>query len=84
MGYVERQPPLHPDHDWPKYSGCNAYPVPSPDLDPAEYEPEDHREAAYAAYAAYTYLKAEAWDRTKHYGALRYELLDFLIERTKP
>ena len=67
--------------DWPKHSGSNMFPIPNPDWDPAECEPHDYRDAANTAYAC---RRAQAWDRTKPYGALRYELLDFLIERTKP
>lgn len=66
---------------WPKHSGCNKYPIPHPDWDRAECDDKEYHDAANTAYSC---LKDDAWDRTKPYGALRYELLDFLIEETKP
>lgn len=54
--------------DWPKYSGEIDYPVPSPD-------PIDNAQSIFWGWK-------NKW--TGEYGQLRYELLDYLIERTKP
>ena len=56
---------------WPKYSGFDLYPVPSPD------KTRTNLEMFYDALA-----KDALWQG--EYGALRKELLDFLIEETKP
>lgn len=70
---------LYTARKWPKHSGCNTYPIPHPDWDRAESTETEYADAANTAYAC---LKDDAWDRTKPYGALRGELLDFLIEAT--
>lgn len=50
---------------WPKYSGTQWFPVPSPS-------------AVFPVVSSYyTYTK---WDKDTEYGKLRYELVDFLIE----
>lgn len=78
---LARQLMLYTARKWPKHSGCNTYPIPHPDWGRAESTEFEYTDAAHTAY---TCLKDDAWDRTKPYGALRYELLNFLIERTKP
>lgn len=78
---VVREFMLYEARKWSKYSGCNTYPVPHPHWDPAECTTREYSDAANVAY---TCLKDQAWDHTTTYGALRYELLEFLIERTKP
>ena len=54
---------------WPKYSGHSQFPVPSAN-------PE------ITAEMAFFYANMRMW--VDDYGKLRLELLDFLIERTKP
>lgn len=52
---------------WPKYSGSPNFPVPSEDADVCD---------AYLEASA-----ADMWDREKsRYAALRWELLEFLID----
>ena len=49
---------------WPKFSGNECYPVPSPDLEEGSQQ---------------VYMRThDEW--SGEYGALRYELLDFLID----
>lgn len=53
---------------WPKYAGCEYFPVPSDNEN-------------YTAYEAYDTLhNDDKWDRDTQYGRDRWELLDFLIE----
>ena len=57
---------------WPKFSGNPRFPIPSPDTGPpgsAFYQGVD---------------EGTNWDKRTKYGRLRWELLDFLIEQTKP
>ena len=54
---------------WPKFSGNHSYPVPSLDL---QLSP------AYAFNNATT-VRGRMWGKTNRYGALRWELLEFLI-----
>lgn len=49
---------------WPKYSGDAVYPVPCPDLG-----------SPMSAFSR----SRKMWDATDPYGALRLELLDFMI-----
>lgn len=56
---------------WPKHSGTETYPVPSPD---------STRSADAMFY--YAMDKDAMWKG--EYGALRKELLDFLIQETQP
>ena len=56
---------------WSKYSGFEIYPVPSPD---------STRTACAMFY--YAQGKDALWEG--EYGALRKELLDFLIQETQP
>ena len=60
--------------EWPEYSGFPSYPI-----RPAPYSTacEDVREGFWAARRNKTLWLGE-------YGAARQNLLDFLIERTKP
>jgi hypothetical protein len=54
---------------WPKFSGDDVFPVPSP-------YPED------TAASVYLYGPSKnMWDPGHPYGALRYELLDWCIEQ---
>lgn len=57
---------------WPKFSGSVFYPVPDPtsDRDPAW---------AYDDAAGY----ASMWDKRTSYGKLRWELLNFCIDKLK-
>lgn len=51
--------------EWPKYSGDRMYPVPAP---------------RYPHAASKAFLEcANMWDKNAEYGALRWELLDWLI-----
>lgn len=54
---------------WPKFSGVSSYPVPS--LDP-QMSPAD-------AFNKATNVRGRMWGKTNPYGALRWELLEFLI-----
>lgn len=56
---------------WPKYSGFEIYPVPSPDSARTSFE-----------MFYYAQDKDALWEG--EYGALRMELLDFLIQETQP
>ncbi len=56
---------------WPKYSGMGGYPVPSP-------------VSKFGAAEMYYYALEESLMWTGEYGDLRRELLDFLLEETKP
>lgn len=52
---------------WPKYSGDPEFPVPHPSKEASE---------AYLGCA-------DKWSKRSAYGRARWELLDYLIERTK-
>ena len=54
---------------WPKFSGVSSYPVPSldPQLSPAH------------AFNTATNKRGRMWGKKNPYGALRWELLEFLI-----
>lgn len=54
---------------WPKYSGDSDYPIPDPDgiEDPSVYYSRSGSSAM--------------WNKEHPYGALRHELLDYLIEK---
>lgn len=54
---------------WPKFSGNSSYPVPSldPQMSPAQ------------AFNIATNVRGRMWGRHNPYGALRWELLEFLI-----
>ena len=56
-------------YEWPKHSGLPAYPVPST--------------TATSARTAYWYAldSGTMWRRNTEYGKLRWELLDYLIEK---
>lgn len=65
--------------EWPKGSGCRVYVVP---------HPQDLSRTGRAQHAAMSaYLSGSAgdlWSREPgSYGALRWELLDWLIEQTR-
>lgn len=55
--------------NWSKFSGDVTYPVPSGKEDVSP---------------SFAYLFYGRWDKRTKYGRLRWELLDFLIEATKP
>lgn len=55
---------------WPEHSGDESYPVPHPEM------------AADSAFD--TADEDEMWDKTQPYGAARWRLVDYMIERTKP
>ena len=56
---------------WPKFSGDISYPIPVP----ADKESENAEEEYYEA-ETHGYM----WDKYNSYGALRYELVHFMIE----
>lgn len=56
---------------WPKFSGCSVYPIKVPKADIGKFR-------NYYSYAGSRNL---LWDKRTEYGRLRYELLDFLIEK---
>ena len=65
--------------DWPKSTRNAFYPVPNPEegLTPGQ--------AYHAEFPCRDEDLAHMWDKsTSPYAALRWELLDFLIETTKP
>lgn len=65
---------------WPKSSGNNLYPVPSPI---SSEQPCDAYHAT--SFNSRAEIAAHMWDKeTSPYAVLRWELLDFLIETTKP
>lgn len=57
---------------WPKFSGNSRYPIRSSIRKPPSYSFLKGVE------------KGNNWDKRTKYGRLRWELLDFLIEQTKP
>ena len=59
---------------WPSFSGDDVYPVPSPEPDKL-----DHNDAFWEAHKL-----GLQWDPSTEYGRLRWQLLDWLIEKTKP
>lgn len=57
--------------EWPKYSGCRVYPVPT------------RTDVPSAALAQMAYMRENnrsLWDAGTEYGRLRWELLDWLIK----
>lgn len=62
--------------DWPDGTGCSCYPVPST-LTPHSYGVS----GKYMAEKAYHIHHASQSMYTGEYGALRYRLLDYLIQR---
>jgi hypothetical protein len=57
---------------WPKFSGNLRFPIPSPIVEP----PSD------PFYRGID--RGNNWNKRTKYGRLRWELLDFLIDATKP
>lgn len=67
---------LHLTHwarKWPKYSGWENYPVPSPALD----------ETPCAVFYRSCMVRGGMWGKKNPYGALRWELLEFMIAELK-
>lgn len=54
---------------WPEYSGILIFPVPCPDMNPAD---------------AFLALRDAHWNPDHTYGAARLRFLDWLIEQTAP
>jgi len=54
---------------WPKFSGRDFYPVPSPDPDKPSND--------------YFHECNDMWNQETEYGKLRWELLEFCIQRLK-
>ncbi len=52
---------------WPKFSGKDFYPVPSPDPDKSSHD--------------YFHECHDMWNQETQYGKLRWELLNFCIQR---
>lgn len=64
--------------EWPFFSGDVNYPVPDPRCMPADMSSLEAMNAAHEKYK----ISRDLW--TGAYGALRKDLLNFLIERTAP
>lgn len=59
---------------WEHFSGDSTFPVPVP----------SEAEHAFRDPESIFQLTEDVWDTATEYGRLRRELLDYLIERTKP
>lgn len=65
-------------HDWSNWSGCNVFPVPHP-----EYVGDQTKKGIDAAGEAYLNLEYRSplrWSLDSPYGALRIELVQYLID----